>query len=152
MAKFTDSKGTSWRLDLNVGLLEDAKKETGIDLDSITDDANKLAGLILSNPRKLVEFLYVLCEEQIVESGLDAKEFGRRFNRETLDRAGDALVEAIVDFYPRSSAGKVIRENLPRLLADMDQRIGEATKKSIDQQLLKSHTDMLGQSGLFRVG
>lgn len=141
MAKFTDADGNSWNLRLTVGAIEDVKEHTKIDLDDVLKQTDKFADLILSNPRKLAEIFYVLCVDQIQERGYDPKRFARIFDRATLDAAIDAFLEAIADFYPRASVGAVVRENMPRMLREMDQKLAEATRKRIDGLYSKNATN-----------
>lgn len=128
----------SWDVELTVGVIEDIKSKADFDLDIITNDPEKLGMALLTNPRKLVEIAYVICEEQIKFRQIDAADFGRLFNRAAIDGFGNALIEAIVDFYPRSSAGRAIREALPGMLQKMDDKIYTDTKKRLSDQLLKS--------------
>jgi hypothetical protein len=129
--RFTDSKGTQWDLTLNVGLIEDIKEHTGVDLDSVLDKPEEISSFLFSHPKKLVEVFYVICEEQIKEQQLDAKQFGKRFDRDTIDKAVDAFLEAILSFYPRASAGRALRRKLPDLLRKMDEKIEQTVMDRI---------------------
>lgn len=60
----------------------------------------------------MVRILFVLCEPQIKERGLEPEQFGEGFNGEALAAAADALVEEIVLFF-RPHA----REPLHKLIA-----------------------------------
>lgn len=134
-----------WDLRLNVGLIEDIKEKTEVDLDLLIQKPEEFSQLLMVQPRKLVELLWVICEEQAVKQSITPKEFGRMFDRDTLDSAGNALIESILDFYPRSSAGRAIRKNLPRILKQMDDeiemKVNDAMDKQFSDQLLKSRTD-----------
>lgn len=140
MAKFSSGEH-EFTLKLTVGTVIDIKEETGANLDDIVNDPDKLTNLLLANPQKLVEMLYVVCADQCEKKDIEPRQFGRMFDRPTLDAAGNALLEAIVDFYPRSSAGVVIREHLPKLLENMDKKIAEGTRKRLNGLLLKSASD-----------
>src|SRR5215204_5014710 len=144
MSKFKDSKNDEWDLILNVGMIEDIKEATSVDLDLLLTDPSKLADIFIATPKKLVEILFVICEEQIKERGLEPRDFGKRFDRSTLDSAAEAMIGAVVSFYPRSSVGKVIGEKLPELLRKLDSQIEMKAKEVMEQSkgLLNTHTSL----------
>jgi hypothetical protein len=140
--KFLDKEGTEWVLELDVGLIEDIKEQTLIDFDLLLTQPDRLASVFLSEPKKLVEILWVMCEKQATDKKLDPRAFGRRFDRPTLDRAANAIIVAVVNFYPRSSAGRVIAEKLPGLIAKMDRELSEKTRLTISEEKAVSNTPM----------
>lgn len=133
MAKFIDSTGNTWYINLNVGMVEDVKEKTSVDMDLIVKEPENLAKYLSEEPRKMAEMLYVLCEEQIKDRAMTPRDFGRLLNRETLDAATDCFLEAIVTFYPRGSVGQTLRENLPQIL----QRLDKTVKKETEERLKK---------------
>lgn len=128
---FIDKHGNKWNLELTVGVIEDVQRATGYDFDAAISKPEKLADLILQSPRKLAEILWVLCEEQANARGVTPERFGRSLSRTVIDSAADALIAAIVLFYPRASAGKALAENLPAILARMDRQMSDAVKKAL---------------------
>jgi hypothetical protein len=140
MSKFTDKESMEWYIDLNVGLIEDLKEATSIDLDEILTKPENIATFLFAEPKKLVGALYVLCRVQCEQNDISPKQFGYRFDRDALDRASNALIESMLTFYPRASAGRVLVEELPALLKKMDEKIGEQAKKSLSEAL--SNTPM----------
>lgn len=133
--EFKDSKGDVWKLILTVGTIEDIKAEAGIDLDEMVNSPEKFASSLYEKPRKLVEMLWVMCEEQAAERQIDPKSFGKRFDRETIDKACDAFLTAIVTFYQRTSAGAVLRGNLPRMLREMDRKLETQAQQACERAL-----------------
>jgi hypothetical protein len=144
MAKFTDGNGDEWTLNLNVGIIEDIKEQAGVDLDLIAQTPEKIAEVIISAPNKLVTLYYVAVEEQIQKRNLTPRQFAKLFDRQTLDNAGNALLEALLSFYPRNSAGEVFREKLPLILAKMDKAIGEHATKLCQGVLFDTPTSLRG--------
>lgn len=128
---FLDNREEVWKLQLNVGLIEDIKDQAEVDLDEVVKDSNKLADIITKEPKKLVAILYVMCEDQITQRGMTPKDFGHRFDRLTLDNASNALIESIVLFYPRGSAGRILAEKMPQILAKMDQIMQKKAEQNI---------------------
>lgn len=133
---FTDKHGNKWSIELTVGVVEDVNKVTGFDFDAAIAKPEKLAELVLQSPRKLAEILWVLCEEQANARDITPEQFGRSLTRNAIDSAADALIAAIVLFYPRASAGRALAENLPAILAKMDRETSAAVRKALSN----SHT------------
>ncbi len=109
MASFTDRKGTVWHLDITVGSYKTLKRDTALDLDAIRGNPEQLALLIYGpDPMALARVMEVMLAEQVKASGLSVDEFHDRFDPATVDRAGDALFEAILTFTLRRRAEKVL--------------------------------------------
>lgn len=128
---FKCKHGHEWNLELTVGAVEDVQRATGFDLDAAIADTSKLVALITHTPRKLAEILWVLCEDQAKARDITPGDFGRSLTREAIDGAADALIAAIVLFYPRASAGKALAEALPAVLAKMDRETSAAVRKAL---------------------
>jgi len=133
MSKFKDKTGHEWSIDLNVGLIEDIKEATGVDFDLLLNDSEKLATMLFTEPKKLVEVLYVCCADQIHELNITPKEFGYRFDRGAIDKGANALIESLITFYPRASAGRVLAEEMPGLIEKIDQKIAEKMKDHVSK-------------------
>lgn len=135
MPKFIDKECRTWNVSLNVGLIEDIKDETTIDLDELIREPAKMSEMVFVSPRKMVEILYVICEDQVEAVPLTPREFASIFDRDILDLATNALLEAIMLFYPRSSVGRVIQQNLPTMLVEMDKRLVVDTEAKMKKVL-----------------
>lgn len=145
---FTDNKGESWDMTLNYGHIEDLK-EIGVDLDVVTTDVNKFVDIILSKPQMLVAIPALICAEQIQTRQLSSKQFASRFDRPTMDRMTTALMQAIILFYPRTAAGKVLAERIPALIQQLDERTETAARKKLashEQKLYESWDTVTAQS------
>ena len=134
MSRFTDGKGTEWKVSLDVGVIQQVKDETGVDLSVISKDTSWITA-IFADPGKLVSILHILCEDQIKELNLTPRDFARRFTGEVLEPAGDALVGAIADFFPRSRIAKAIRENLPKLWRKAEDQMIRKIEAAMDGPL-----------------
>lgn len=139
--EFADNEGYVWKLKLNVGLIEDIKEDLQIDFDEMMKEPKNFVTILFTEPKKLVSLLYFICRKQVEAVPLTPREFGHRFDREVLDKAADALLAAVLLFYPRTSAGKVLMDNLPRVLEKMDSEITEKVTKSVTSLLSGSPTD-----------
>ncbi len=129
MSKFVDCLAREWDLNLTVGSLADVRKQTSHDLGRSMRDEQGLMELLFSDPQALVEVLWVLCREQ-AEPDITPESFARGFNGATIEKAAEALLAAVADFFPRSRVGRALRERLPALLTQMD----EAAVRAIEDQ------------------
>lgn len=144
MPKFKDKFDREWEIKLDVGLIEDIQDQTGVNLDDVMNDKTEISKLIFTTPRKLVEILYVMCEKQIKQVPLTPREFASGFDRDSLDAASDAFLQSIILFYPRTSAGKVLAEEFPRMIAKMDAEIEKKTRESVSKVFSDTVTDLQG--------
>lgn len=120
MSRFETSKGFVFNITLTVGDLRRVREATGVDLGAAMTDEKALIEVVFGNPEKLVEILYLLCEEQCKAGGTDPEAFARQFDGATLERSIEALLGAVADFFPRSAIGAALKRNLPRTLANLD--------------------------------
>lgn len=139
MAKFQDKTGRTWSIEFDVGLLEMIRKETGVDFDDMTgDEAGRTAFadmLIGGRGKKLVEVLWVMCEEQAAKEAITPEEFGRLFTARVLQDSSFALMEALADFSPRQAISATIKRRLPDLFNKMDKTAVAAMELEFDRLL-----------------
>ena len=95
-ASFTDSRSRAWRLELNYALAKRLRDVTGLDFVNYHDGKALLA--IHESDEKLVQVLWLLCQEQARDQGIDEEEFGRGLGGDGLEQAIAALEEALVNF------------------------------------------------------
>lgn len=146
MIGFKDKIGREWSLELSVGLIESIKADALADIDLLLTKPEEFGRLLLLQPKKFAEILWVICKDQAAERSVTPEDFGKLLNRSTIDAATDGFIEAILDFYPRQSAGRVMRNNLPALLEKMDREIqasAEATMKGYLTNMRKVSSDTL---------
>ena len=135
MNTFTDRDGRSWDLSLNVGLLARVRQTTGIELAKALKSEQALAEAIFAEPEKLVEVLYVICEAQAQKAGISPEQFGYGFDGEALERATQAMLESIADFFPRSALARAVKSRLPQILARADREMVSEAEKRLDSIL-----------------
>lgn len=138
MIGFTDKLGREWSLELSIGLIESIKRDALADIDTLLTKPEEFGKLLLLQPKKLAEILWVICLDQAVERGISPEDFGKLLNRATIDSATNGFIEAILDFYPRQSAGRVMRNNLPALLEQMDAKITESAEETMKEILQRN--------------
>lgn len=106
MPAFKDSLGREWLVKISGPVINDVRKELDLDLVSLGDPVFPK----LSNLGLLVNCLWVVCRKQAHALGVNDIQFGEGLVGDCLEGAAEALVEAVLDFFPRS-----IRETLRAL-------------------------------------
>lgn len=111
MHTFTDNTGDSWSIVLLRPQLKQVKAELGIDLLAVE---NKTLWMKLIDDLMLLgDLASILLQEQIKTKGLNEEGFAKRFAGEGLENFCQALLQAIVDFFPprkRAILQQVLRD------------------------------------------
>lgn len=123
MSSFVDAEKRRWDLTLNVGLVGRLRKDAGVDLGKAGEG---MAAALFADPESLVKALWVLCERQAERQDVTPEQFGYGFDGPSVQRAVDALLEAIIDFFHRSNPAGKMKEKLPSLLKKLE---ADATAK-----------------------
>ena len=127
---FKDKQGRTWTLELDYGHVLELKK-LGIDLSNVLEKPENIAEILLSSPHKIVEMLAVICDEQREEYKILPEDFGRSFTRQVLDDASNALIAAILFFFQRTAAGRVLLEKFPEVIAKMDKQTSDRVRSTL---------------------
>lgn len=131
MHRFTDTAGREWMLRVNVGTARRAKEDAGIDilglLDAPKDGAKSQLETLSEDPSRIVPIVASLCKEQIADRKIDAFTFEEGFDGETLEKATNALLEEIIDFFPNPR-----RAILKKAKAMADKEQQEAAKAALE--------------------
>lgn len=113
MASFRDGAGREWRLRLTAGSVADVRRDTGVNLALTSKSADWLDVIFPADEEvpgaRLAAVLWALCEGQARSLGVSPEQFAAELDGETLSAAGDALGEAVVDFFPRSRIAQALR-------------------------------------------
>ncbi|MFV0445673.1 MAG: hypothetical protein ACK5Q5_18990 [Planctomycetaceae bacterium] len=154
MPQFTDADGREWRLAITINDIRRVRAEVGVDL------ANAGPRLFeqLSDPVQLVDTLHCLLRGACENRNLDAVGFANSMRGDTLEQATEALLEAIIDFFPSrqraalenlraksKTVGTLILDRTERLL--QGNLIDRAVKAELDDAELKLHDRIINPSG-----
>ena len=97
MKSFKDRNGLEWKIDLSFALWRRIKSETGIDLlDVAMPDTKSLRQLAEMENVGVVLWLY--CEAQAVEAGIDRETFWRALHGPAIETGMKAIVDDLEDF------------------------------------------------------
>jgi len=99
MKSFKDSEGREWLIHVNVSAVKRVRDLTKVDLPGLIGEG---LGKLLEDPVEFVNVLYVLVKPQADSRNppVTDEEFGAALGGDTLERAADAFVEELIDFFP----------------------------------------------------
>lgn len=144
MQTFADRFGRSWSIEITVAEAKRVRDRLGLKLYDLVED--KFSGLsnLLRDPVTLIDVIYVLCQPQIEKAGLTDEQFGAGMAGESIGKAGEAFVEAYLDFFqdPRVSATlrRIMskgREAANLLVTEADAKLSNLTAASVAEMLRK---------------
>lgn len=98
MKIFKDATGHDWTIQIHVGNIKKVKDLTGVDLLAIKDME---VFSQLADPIKLVDTLFVLCQNQAIREGISDEGFAERLVGDAIESATKALLDELLDFFPQ---------------------------------------------------
>ena len=111
MKAFTDAKGRSWEIELNIRQMKRVRDILGVDLVNViqtrsdgsiaTDTIDRVA----NDPILLCDILWVLCEQQAKLAGVTDDDFGSSLAGDSIETATRAFLDELVDFFPGARRG-----------------------------------------------
>jgi hypothetical protein len=99
LKQFKDANGRDWAIDVTVGTMRTVRDLTTVNLYKLFDTE---AARIFTDPALLVDVLFALCRDECAKRGVSDVQFGMSMNGDVLEQAGEALVDAVIDFFPQS--------------------------------------------------
>lgn len=124
MRQFTDATGKQWQIDVTVSTIERVRDACAIRLDKLFDDQLSLLESVLDDPLKLADILWAL-----IDDGGDKAAFLMSLAGDSLESAGNALVEATIDFFPNPKRRHLLRETIRKAWAAVNETADRATAK-----------------------
>lgn len=128
MATFVDEAGRSWNIRIDVAAIRQVRAKRGVDLAKVMGSQEELQKL-LDDPCLWVDVLWDLVEQQAKTQGVDPEAFAHGLIGDSFEAANNALIEAIIDFFPSSR-----REILRRLLSKVKE-METLSLESVSQQI-----------------
>jgi len=100
MAEFRDNEGRPWTIQVTTTTLKRVKSLLGFDLGKMAADGS-LYKVLADDPILLCDLLYAICKPQADERKLSDEDFGRGLAGDAIDAATTALMEGLIDFFPK---------------------------------------------------
>lgn len=114
MQSFRDTDGRPWDVHITVNTVARVRRLVGVDLLDIGSEEFTKA---LTDYVSLANVLYAVCEPQASQRNVSDEQFGESLGGDVLSQANDALLEAIVDFFPNETRRKALRRVLEEMQA-----------------------------------
>lgn len=132
MHSFTDAENRKWRICINVAALKKCRNLLEEDLMALVDDGFESLNAFLNNPIRLVDVIYVLCQDQAEKASVSDEDFGRAMAGGAIKDAATAFVEELADFFPDPRVGAGLKK-LMRAGELMATRLMEHAQKELDE-------------------
>lgn len=125
----------TFELRLTVGLAARIKKALAVDLNKLLDEPKTFTSMLFAEPETLVRLLWMFCADQAAAKNITEEDFGELFDGDVLEAAVAAVMEAVVDFFPKARGRDEIRKGLPRAMEKMEQAANHTVRKHLDRFL-----------------
>jgi len=112
MSRFKDNKNRAWSIDVTVDTVKRVRSLCDVDLLGAVD--GKLLEQFVTDPILLCDVIFAVCKPQADTEGVSSDDFGAGLAGDALDEATRALLEGLVDFFPKRR-----RELLAKVVAKM---------------------------------
>lgn len=123
MATFVDAKNREWKLSLTVGKLKSIRESSGIDLGKLLKNPEIFAEAMFAEPEEIGRLLWACCSEE--GAGIGESAFLEGIDGPTIERATEALLRAVVDFFPRSKIATILQGKIGAIFEGMDRAMAE---------------------------
>ena len=148
MRTFTDSAGRDWQVSVTVDAVKRVRGT--LDVDLLEAASGDVFMRLASDPILLCDVLYVVCKPQADERQISDEEFGRSPNGDVIERATDAFLEELIDFFPkgRRQVMRRLKERSDELTDKAMARIlQKASDPEIEKLMEREIESVLGKSG-----
>ena len=135
MSKFTDTEGRVWNVQLTVHLVKEVKQR--LDVDLLDEQVHETLTLLTGDIVKSVDVLYILCSSQADKNEISDVEFGESLYGDVLFEGINAMVEALIDFFPNPTIRMWIRRLWEKSTSHMDKTNDEMLNLLDDEKIEK---------------
>tara|TARA_Y100001951_G_scaffold51062_1_gene40331 strand:+ start:2155 stop:2649 length:495 start_codon:yes stop_codon:yes gene_type:complete len=135
MSKFTDTEGRVWNVQLTVHLVKEVKQR--LDVDLLDEQVHETLTLLTGDIVKSVDVLYILCSSQAEKNEISDVEFGESLYGDVLFEGINAMVEALIDFFPNPKKRMWIRRLWEKSTSHMDKTNDEMLNLLDDEKIEK---------------
>ena len=100
MAEFRDNEGRTWLVQVTTTTLKRVKSLLDVDLGKMAADGS-LYKVLAEDPILLCDLLYAICKPEADARNIKDEDFGRGLAGDAIDAATTALMEGLIDFFPK---------------------------------------------------
>lgn len=139
MASFKDRQDRSWSIDFTLGSLARVKSETGVDLLTLHVPDSPALAMLRDDPVMLLQVLCVQLRPQFQERGISEQQFADALQEEHVWGAVEALLLAMVDYYP--PAKRTALQPLMQRVISAARNVSEKTTRQLQQATMSIDLD-----------
>ena len=153
MRTFKDSEGREWLVSVTVDAVKRVRGT--LDVDLLEAASGDVFMRLASDPILLCDVLYVVCKPQADERQISDENFGRSLNGDVIERATDALLEDLIDFFPqgRRKVMRRLKERSTELTDKAMEKILQRADDPVMEELMEAEIEKaLGPSPLAKSG
>lgn len=152
MQTFKDAQGRVWELQINIAAVKRIKAACNVDLMDLVrggEAAKSCMSELMSNPVVVCDVLYALVMPRAEKAGITDEQFGESLYSDVLENATDALIQELIDFFPKGQrhllkrAQAKIAEMQELMLAEAEKQIDALTVEKVQRILGESSTERL---------
>jgi len=136
MRSFTDSADRQWQLEITPVEMKRVMDATGVHLGKLFGENMTPFADLLEDPILTADVLYHLCGPQVTSRGLTEEQFKRQICGDVREQAEEALVQAVLDFFPSRRRGP-----MRAFLAKIEERMQELMTKAETELLQSTDSD-----------
>ena len=144
MKTFKDNADRTWTVQVNVDAIKRVRDLAGLDLLSAVDAA--LLEKLASDPVLLCDVVYAVCKGEADAKGVTDEDFGRSMAGDAIDAATAALLEELVDFFPRGRR-QVLAKAMGKLRDLETKALALAAEKLDSPELDRRMREILEEAG-----
>jgi hypothetical protein len=132
MKTFNDNAGRTWTVAINVAAIK--RVRTALDVNLMEAVEGDLLERLSSDPVLLCDVIYVVCKPEADTRNVSDEDFGRAMAGDAIEHATTALLEELVDFFPRGKR-RVLHKALAKLQAVEARAVEYASARLEDPEL-----------------
>ena len=106
MKTFNDNAGRTWTVSLNIDAIKRVRSLVKVDLTEAV--GGKLLERLTTDPVLLCDVLFAVCKSEADAKNITDEDFGRALAGDAIDAATTALLEELVNFFPRENQRRVL--------------------------------------------
>lgn len=144
MQTFIDNSGRNWTVSLNTTTLKQVRALCKVDLMEAVE--GKLVEQLATDPVLLCDVLYALCKDEAEKKNITDEDFGRGMAGDALEAGTEALLEELVNFFPKGR--RTVLQAARKKQKIWDEKALTAAKAFVESEEIDKQVDTAIQAAL----
>jgi len=144
MASFTDQFNRSWSIRVTLNTVATVNEKCGVKLTELFENKSELLKSLLNDLEKFAGVIWTICETQAAAVGVTKEQFYDGLLGDSIEKAIDALLETVIDFFPDAR-----RRDLLRAMVAKGKEIESLSTAKAAQKLANLDAESLLTSSAF---